>query len=397
MLGCGETSGLTGTCFGQQRPENINILALNFFEVTDYTHAVFISQDTADACTGSDRSKCPLTTDQQTTVHCGGFECWYTVPIHFDLARDAIAFNEYARTAPVVSISPRIGPAPTGWFNAATLGGQGQPLKVDVTAEDYKYVTGITALDCLDGTNPLAIGFTGPTSASHMSLFSNLADGIHQLDCRATDGANQGLRGAGNRGAGPGSTPLPATFRVDTTPPVITCPTGAFLLGQPINTLEGTVTDATSGVASPTASAPISTSQVGSFTATLTATDVAGNTASKVCSYTVSYKINYLYDTTKPAQSGSTVPITVQLTNYAGNNIGSASTTLTARSVTDTTTGTSFAPSSPGATNTGMAFDFSPQHYLYLLKTNGYKPHSYTLDFTASGDPITHHAPFLIR
>jgi hypothetical protein len=359
VLGCGDTAARTGTCFAEQRPENINILALNFFEITDYA-----------------------ITDP---------------PIHFDLAREAIAFNEYARTAPVVTISSGVQPAATGWYNAVTLGGQGHQLEVDVSAEDYKYDTGITALDCLDGANPLAIGFTGPTADSHMALSGNLGDGVHQLDCRATDGANQGLRGEGNRGAGPGSTPLPATFRVDTTPPVITCPTGAFLLNQPINTLDGTVTDATSGVGNPTASASISTSRVGSFTATLSATDIAGNTASKVCSYTVSYKVNYLYDTTSAWTSGSIVPIRVQLADYAGNNVGSASTTLTARSVTYTASGTSFAPSSPGATNPGMVFAFNPLNYLFSLNTKGYKPGAYTLDFTASGDPVTHHAPLAIR
>ncbi len=397
VLGCGETSGVTGTCFGQHRPENINILAMNFFEVTDYTQAVFISQDTASACTGSDRSKCPLTPGQQATVHCGAFFCWYTVAVHFDLARDAIAFDEYARTKPVVTISSPASPAATGWYNAASLGGQGRLLRVDVSAEDYKYVTGIDALDCLDGTSPLAIGYTGPTSASFMSLFGNLGEGVHQLDCRATDGAHDGLHGEGNRGGGPGSTPLPVSFRVDTTPPVIKCPTGTFLLNQPISTLDGTVTDATSGVANPTDSAPISTSKVGSFTATLTATDVAGNAASKVCLYTVSYGIKYLYDTTKQFNGGSTIPIKLQLIDDAGNNVSSASIAVRARTVTNTHTGTSTSPSSPGNSNPTNVFDGNSTGYHYELNTKGYNPSSYTLDFSAGADPITHHAPFTIN
>ena len=399
VLGCGDTAALSGTCFAQVRPENINILALNFFEVTDYPAQHYISLETAGACTGSDRSNCPLTPEQQSTVVCSGTipsKCSYADRVHFDLVGAAITFDEHARTAPVVSIWSDVSPAASGWYNAATLGGQGQSLKVDVAAEDYKYVTGIDALDCLDGANSLAIGFTGPTMSNVMHLFGNLGDGIHQLDCRATDGAHDGLHGEGNRGAGPGSTQLPASFRVDTTPPVITCPTGSFLLNQPINTLDGTVSDATSGVATP-ARGTISTSNVGSFTSTLTATDVAGNTAAQLCPYTVSYRISYPYDTTKASKSASAVPIRVGLTDYAGNNVGAASVTLTARSVTDTATGTSVAPTSPGNSNPGQVFDSSAAGYLYVLKTKGYQPGPYTLDFTAGADPNTHHAPFVIR
>ena len=324
-------------------------------------------------------------------------KCSYADRVHFDLAGDAITFDEYARTAPVVSIWSDVSPAANGWYNAATLGGQGQTLKVNVAAEDYKYVTGIDRLDCLDGANSLAIGFTGPTASNVMHLFGNLNDGIHQLDCRATDGAHDGLHGEGNRGAGPGSSPLPDTFRIDTTPPVITCPTASFLLGQPISTLDGTVTDATSGVADPTASAAVSTSTVGSFTAILTATDRAGNAASKVCPYTVSYGLKYLYDTTNPSKSGSTVPIKLQLTDYAGTNVSSASITVTAGTVTDIDTGATATPRLPGKTDPSTAFDSNSKGYRYDLKTTGYSPGSYTLDFTAGGDPVTHHAPFALR
>ena len=51
------------------------------------------------------------------------------VRIHFDLVRDAIAFDEYARTAPVVTISSQTSTAASGWYNAATLGGQGAPAQ----------------------------------------------------------------------------------------------------------------------------------------------------------------------------------------------------------------------------------------------------------------------------
>ena len=89
--------------------------------------------------------------------------------------------------------------------------------------------------------------------------------------------------------AGNFSTPVSAAFRVDSTPPVLTCPSSAprFLVNQAGAVVEATVTDATSGPASPTASAPADTTSAGSRTVHLSASDVAGNVGSIDCSYTV--------------------------------------------------------------------------------------------------------------
>ena len=92
------------------------------------------------------------------------------------------------------------------------------------------------------------------------------------------------LDASGNAG-----TPVSATFRVDATPPLLTCqsPAPRFAVNQAGAVVEATVADATSGPASPTASAPADTTSAGSRTVHLTASDVAGNVGSIDCAYTV--------------------------------------------------------------------------------------------------------------
>src|SRR5206468_339511 len=148
---------------GERRPENLNILAINFYERT------------------VDSSGQP-----------------------FDFVPEVLRFDEYARTAPVVQVSAATPPAATGWYNAAALGGQGQTLTVGVSASDYRYPTGVPTLGCVDNSAaaaPQNVQTTDSTRAGSLSL----ADGVHTVDCTAADGAADGLHGVGNRGAGPGS------------------------------------------------------------------------------------------------------------------------------------------------------------------------------------------------
>ena len=70
-------------------------------------------------------------------------------------------------------------------------------------------------------------------------------------------------------------------------------PRRASLVNQAGAVVEATVTDATSGPASPTASAPADTTSVGSRTVHLSASDVAGNVGSIDCSYTVGTRADH--------------------------------------------------------------------------------------------------------
>jgi hypothetical protein len=100
----------------------------------------------------------------------------------------------------------------------------------------------------------------------------------------------------------------------------------------------------------------------------------------------VTYAVTVLSSQTKSSNVGSSVPIMVQLKNYGGTNLSSPNITVTV---------TGFAPSpAPGVPPTGN-FTFMPTgnsgaNYQYNLKTTNYPKGTYTLTWTATGDPIPH-------
>src|SRR5262249_54133031 len=203
---------------------------------------------------------------------------------------------------------------------------------------------------------------------------SQLTDGVHSFDCTAEDGARQGINGHGNRGAGFGSTAMPAIFKVDTTPPGIHCADTKLVLHQSAKVV-ATVTDATSGPVTPIVSAPADTSAVGTFSVTLTAADIAGNTATATCPYTVGYRIGLDYDPSKAEQSGSTVTLRVTLLDFLGNQIVDPAVDLTAQVVTNLLTNATFVPTPPGQPS--LLFSHTGAAYTYRLKTTDYPPGPY--------------------
>jgi hypothetical protein len=86
-------------------------------------------------------------------------------------------------------------------------------------------------------------------------------------------------------GSGSGS----VTVKRDATPPTLTCAPAnpAFATGASGKTVSAKVSDALSGPAATTASAPADTSSAGKRTAKVTGSDLAGNTATGSCPYSV--------------------------------------------------------------------------------------------------------------
>jgi hypothetical protein len=397
LFGCDSSN--PNCFFSEARPENLNILPINFYNDIDYKIFHSISPETADACTGGS-SSCPLTTPEVQTIECfdaGGFAiCTYYDPVHFDYVEEVIRFDEYARTAPVVRMTAPISPAATGWFNAAVLGGQGKKLELNANANDYRYPTGISRFEYQDNFGSV-VPLTPGTNAPFVNGHIDLSDGYHLLTYSAADGATFGHNGYGNSGGGPGSTGQPVSFNVDTVPPTITCQTPVFILHQPAATVGATVTDATSGPLVSSLSAAVSTNAVGTFSVSFTAYDVAGNSTTGSCSYTVTYGIALLYDPRMLWTSGNTVPIRISLVDYFGNNLSAKSIPVSSVTVTNTGTNAVVAPTASGNANANFLFTASPKGYVYTLATRGYASGSYTLDFMAAGDPVMHHGPFLIR
>lgn len=164
-------------------------------------------------------------------------------------------------------------PTPTGWHRDLSPFGA-VPFVVDFVDPD-----GLLAVGC---SGALEFSFGPPTTFGTTFGFSAgfAADGIYSFTCTGTDKLS-------NTGAGPGSSPMPIVIRIDTTPPTVTCPpTPTFRKKRPA-VLVATVTDATSGPASPSVAVEADTSKAGSFTIPVTGFDVATNSTTVACPYLV--------------------------------------------------------------------------------------------------------------
>lgn len=206
--------------------------------------------------------------------------------------------------APTITITtPNEQAAATGWYNQATSGTDG--VDVSVTATD---VSGVVSLVCKKGSATLL-------SSSESGEFT-LGDGVHQISCTATDGE-------GNRGAGPSSTPMPATFKVDQALPSLECTAKPkFILNQPSARVPAAVTDVTSGAAANPATAPADTSKVGQeLSANVTGSDLAGNEASITCLFAVVYRFSGFEQPLgspgpQEEQAGRTIPVKWRISDY---------------------------------------------------------------------------------
>ena len=108
------------------------------------------------------------------------------------------------------------------------------------------------------------------------------------------------------------------------------------------------------------------------------------------------FAIGPTFDQTQVHHGGSTIPITIQVTNQ-GQNVGSSSLPVTAVAVIDPT-GNILPPQSPGDSQPGNLFSFDPTTgtYQFNLKTTGYAPGEYTLKFTIGNDPTLYSVTFLV-
>lgn len=119
-------------------------------------------------------------------------------------------------------------------------------------------------------------------------------------------------------------------------------------------------------------------------------------------SLTVIYKIKALYDQTKVHQSGSTIPVKLQIVNASDANVSSAQITVTFLSVTRVSGDASGEPGETGNANPDNNFRFDAAlgetgGYIFNLRTTGLAAGTYSLQFRAGNDPTTHAVQFRIR
>ncbi|HEY0377924.1 MAG TPA: ExeM/NucH family extracellular endonuclease [Pyrinomonadaceae bacterium] len=135
---------------------------------------------------------------------------------------------------------------------------------------------------------------------------------------------------------------------------------------------------------------------VGTYTVTLTVTDSHNNTDTSTVQVVVTYGVVALYDQTKANKSGSTIPVKLQLTDAAGNNLSSPSLVVHVTGIAPAPSGTDF---DSGNANPGNNFRYDPTlgGYIFNLSTKGFAPGEYTLSFAVAGDPVTHTLKFVVR
>ena len=117
---------------------------------------------------------------------------------------------------------------------------------------------------------------------------------------------------------------------VDRTAPVIVCPTAQTRVFKAAgSTLVASVTDAGSGVMSPTVTVAAPTTVAGARTVTVAATDRAGNTSTTSCGYQVTYVVTWLLPaggvgSLRSVTSNTVVPLTFRLVDALGNPVNAA-------------------------------------------------------------------------
>jgi len=114
---------------------------------------------------------------------------------------------------------------------------------------------------------------------------------------------------------------------------------------------------------------------------------------------TVTNNVCALYDQTRPVKSGATMPIKVALCDANGVNLSNPMIALTATGVSFVSVNVDGVPQDAGNANpdSNFRYDESLGGYIFNLQTTGLTTGTYQLNFSASGDPVTHNVHFAIR
>jgi len=115
----------------------------------------------------------------------------------------------------------------------------------------------------------------------------------------------------------------------------------------------------------------------------------------------VEYGICPLYDQARSVHGGATFPIKLQLCDANGNDISSQAIIVKAKAVS-AVSGFSGTPDAPGNANPDNDFRFdatlgSTGGYIFNLSTGGLASGTYSLQFTAGSDPVTHSVNFAVN
>lgn len=110
----------------------------------------------------------------------------------------------------------------------------------------------------------------------------------------------------------------------------------------------------------------------------------------------VTYAVNVLSNTSRPVRAGAALPIKLQVTDAAGNNLSSADLTVTAVSLIGPD-GQTYTPQSRGRANPDNVFRHTSWGYRYNLDTRDLPAGTYTLLVQIGNDPVLHAITFTVR
>jgi hypothetical protein len=111
----------------------------------------------------------------------------------------------------------------------------------------------------------------------------------------------------------------------------------------------------------------------------------------------ITYGVCVQYDPTKAAQSGSTIPIKLQLCNASNGDVSSPAIVVHAVGVTQITSSAPAQLNDSGNANPDFNFRNTGTGYIFNLSTKGYPTGTYLLSFTVTGDPAPHTVQFSVR
>jgi len=187
------------------------------------------------------------------------------------------------------------------------------------------------------------------------------------------------------------------TFTATVTPAVAGAPTGT------VTFKDGATTLGSSALSGGQATLATGALAIGSHLITAA---YAGDTnfsasTSAASTQNVGYNICLLYDPTKSKNSGAAFPIKVQLCDVAGRDLSSSGIALHAAGIA-TISGFSGVADAEGNANPDNDFRFDSSlgttgGYIFNLSTKGLGSGTYSLQFTATGDPVTHSAAFGVK
>jgi hypothetical protein len=139
---------------------------------------------------------------------------------------------------------------------------------------------------------------------------------------------------------------------------------------------------------------PVDTSNVSLHTLEVTGLDAVGNSAHVTSAYTVSYRICPRHDMSQPRNSGSTLPIKLQLCNASGANVSSPAIVVRALRVVPLSHSGEGDLEDSGQANSSLEFRFTDAQYILNLSLKGFAAGIYGLRLEAGNDPAIHTVQF---